>query len=102
MTENKKMKKALKILGNKYVVCTLIFILFFIIIDNNGLLTHYRLRKQNALLIEQKEKLEKDIYTDSLNYQKMTTDIDEIERFGRENYYMKKDNEEIFIVKRDK
>lgn len=102
MTEQKKTKKFLKVLGNKYVICTLIFILFFIIIDNNGFMTYYRLRSQNALLIQQKTELEKDIRTDSINYQKMTRDIDEIERFGRENYFMKRDNEDIFIVKRDK
>lgn len=102
MTEQKKTKKFLKVLGNKYVICTLIFVLFFIIIDNNGFMTYYRLRSQNALLIQQKTELEKDILTDSINYQKMTKDIDEIERFGRENYFMKRDNEDIFIVKRDK
>ncbi len=102
MTEQKKTKKFLKVLGNKYVICTLIFVLFFIIIDNNGFMTYYRLRSQNALLIQQKTELEKDIRTDSINYQKMTRDIDEIERFGRENYFMKRDNEDIFIVKRDK
>ena len=102
MTEQKKTKKFLKVLGNKYVICTLIFILFFIIIDNNGFMTYYRLRSQNALLIQQKTELEKDILTDNINYQKMTRDLEEIERFGRENYFMKRDNEDIFIVKRDK
>lgn len=102
MTEQKKTKKFLKVLGNKYVICTLIFVLFFIIIDNNGFMTYYRLRSQNALLIQQKTELEKDILTDSINYQKMTKDLEEIERFGRENYFMKRDNEDIFIVKRDK
>lgn len=102
MTENKNLKKAIKILSNKYVICTLVFILFFIIIDNNGFMTYYRLRSQNRLLQEQKEKLEEDILVDSVNYEKMTRDPAEIERFGRENYFMKRDNEEIFIVKRDK
>lgn len=102
MTEQKKTKKILKVLSNKYVICTLIFILFFIIIDNNGFKTYYRLRSQNAFLNQQKTELEKDIITDSINYQKMTKDLEEIERFGRENYFMKRDNEDIFIVKRDK
>ena len=102
MTEQKKTKKFLKVLGNKYVIFTLIFFLFFIIIDNNGFMTYYRLRNQNALLNQQKNELEKDILTDSINYQKMTKDYEEIERFGRENYFMKRDNEDIFIVKRDK
>lgn len=102
MTEQKKTKKFLKVLSNKYVICTLIFILFFIIIDNNGFMTYYRLRNQNAILNQQKTELEKEILTDSINYKKMTKDLEEIERFGRENYFMKRDNEDIFIVKRDK
>jgi len=102
MTENKNLKKTFKILSNKYVICTLVFILFFIIIDNNGFMTYYRLRNQNKILTEQKEKLEEDILIDSVNYEKMTHEPAEIERFGRENYFMKRDNEEIFIVKRDK
>lgn len=102
MTENKYIKKTLKVLSNKYVVCTLVFCLFFIIIDNNGLMTYYRLHKQNTILTDQKEKLKQEILTDSLNYEKLTNNPEEIERFGRENYFMKRDNEEIFIVKRDK
>ncbi|MBR5028723.1 MAG: septum formation initiator family protein [Bacteroidales bacterium] len=93
--------KILKKLKTKYAICTYVFLFFFIILDNNGVSTTYSLRKNNKMLKKQKVELEESIKTDSLNYVKMCNDTAEIERFGRENYFMKRDNEEIFIVKRD-
>ncbi|MBO4741403.1 MAG: septum formation initiator family protein, partial [Bacteroidales bacterium] len=81
---------------------TLVFLVFFFFLDNNGILTTRSLRNNNNRLKKQKAELEESIRIDSLNYMKMNKDAAEIERFGRENFYMKRDNEEIFIVKRDK
>lgn len=102
MVEKIKDKKWFKFLKNKYVITTIVFLVFFFFLDNNGLKTAYSLKKNNTMLKEQKAQLEESIAIDSANYVKMKTDPAEIERFGRENYYMKRDNEEIFIVKRDK
>ncbi len=102
MADKKKWSFIAKWLKNKYVLCTAVFLVFFFILDDNGVLTTYSLRQNNKLLKKQKTELEASILQDSLNCAKMTGNLEEIERFGRENYFMKRDNEEIFIVKRDK
>jgi cell division protein FtsB len=40
-----------------------------------------------------------EIKQDSINIIKLRTDMDAIEKFGREKYMMKKDNEDIFIIR---
>ena len=101
MTEKKKWGKALKILKSKYTICTLAFLVFFVFLDSNGILSTYSLHKNNRLLKQQKKELEEGIREDSLNVINMKNNSAEIERFGRENYYMKRKNEDVFIVVED-
>ena len=77
------MKKTLlaiwRIVKNKYVAATLIFLLF-------------ELRKDASII-------EKDIQQDSIAAVSLYGNPDAIETYGRENYYMKRENEDIFIIK---
>ena len=102
MAKKDKLHIFLKVLKNRYVICTLVFLVFFVFIDNNGLSTYRQLRKNNNMLKKQKKELEESIRTDSMNLELMRNNPAEIERFGRENYFMKRDDEDIFIIKRDK
>ena len=101
MEEKKTTKKWLKILKNKYVIATLAFLVLMFLFDDFGFLTTIRLRKNLDKLEDQKAEMLESIKQDSVAIVKMQNDIKEIERFGRENYYMKRDNEDIFIIKRN-
>lgn len=101
MEEKKSAKKWLRILKNKYVIAILVFLVAFVLIDDYGISTFVRLRKNLNKLEDQKSEMLESIRQDSIATIKMQNDIKEIERFGRENYYMKRDNEDIFIIKRN-
>ena len=40
-----------------------------------------------------------EIKQDSINIIRLKTDMEAIEKYGREKYLMKKDNEDIFIIR---
>jgi cell division protein FtsB len=58
---------------------------------------HEQLNSEINQLIEQKKKLELEIEIDK-KLIKDLQNIDNYEAFARENYYMKKENEEIYII----
>ena len=82
---------------NIYVAITIIFLIWIIFFDVNSFLSHYQLNSEINELKEQKKNLEIEIEKDKklIEYLK---DMDNYEAFAREKYYMKKKNEEIYII----
>ena len=92
------LRKIFKILTNRYVIATLVFVLVIVFFDQ------FNLRKQKELHRELKEQeaeieyLEKSIaqYKDSLRM--VTEDRESMERIAREKYFMKRDNEVVYKI----
>ena len=82
---------------NIYVAITIIFLIWIIFFDVNSFLSHYQLNSEINELKEQKKNLEIEIEKDKklIEYLK---DMDNYEAFAREKYYMKKKDEEIYII----
>ncbi len=68
--------------------------LFF---DANSYLFHRNLNKEINDLKEQKRLLEIEINNDKKLIEDLN-DLDNYEAFARENFFMKKENEEIYII----
>ncbi len=92
-----KKKKWFKILTNMYVLVLTIFVIWMAFFDTNSLLIHMELRNEIKKLEKQKEFLKDEIAKDKEVLQKMSNQ-DELEKLAREKYYMKKENEEIFLI----
>lgn len=92
------LKKILKVLINKYVLITLAFILWIVFFDSNNFFTRSRLRDKLEELQQEKRFYLDEIQKDSALTMKLLNDSAELERFAREKYLMKKDNEDLFLV----
>jgi cell division protein FtsB len=68
--------------------------LFF---DTNSLLIHRELRKEINKLEKQQEFLKEEIAKDRAIIEKLS-DPKELEKFAREQYYLKRKNEEIYLI----
>jgi cell division protein FtsB len=68
-----------------------------IFLDTNSYLIHSRLNNEIEQLIIKKENLKKEIEKD-IKFINDMKDLDKYEAFARENFYMKKDGEEIYII----
>ena len=92
-----KNSKFFKLLSNLYILTSLVFFIWIFFIDSNSILVNLELKKEINELNERKSLLEKQIEIDKkiiLNLK----DPDSLEKYAREELFMKKDNEEIYII----
>lgn len=89
--------KYFKFFTNLYVITSLLFLFWMIFMDTNSMIFHKELNNEIRDLTEQRNKLKIEIEKDK-KLIKDLNDIDNYEKFARENFYMKKDDEEIYII----
>ena len=92
-----KKKKWFGILTNIYVLVLTAFVIWMTFFDTNSLLIHMELRKEIKKLEKTQEFLKEEIAKDK-EIIKQLSDPEELEKFARENYYLKKKNEEIYLI----
>ncbi len=95
--ENIKQNKWFKISTNIYVLVSLFFIFWMLFFDTNSLRIFWSLNKKIDDLEGQKKELLRQINDDKLFIHKLSDSL-ELEKFGRENYFLKKEDEDIFII----
>ncbi len=86
------------LLRNKYVLTTLGFIIWLLFFDRHDIISQFKLRKELHKLEEEKAYYVKEIEKDSKNLNELLTNPKTLEKFAREKYLMKKDNEDIFVI----
>ena len=97
------MKKVLlsvwKVIKNKYVAVTLVFLLFFLFLGENNVLVTHQLTRDLVELNKEIDLLEHAIKQDSAEAISLIGNMEALETYGSEHYYMKRDNEDIYIIK---
>ena len=87
----------LRILGNRYVIVLVFFSGWMLFLDNTSYLEHRILNKQLEELENNKKYYQEEIRKDGENI-KLLNNPDQIEKYAREKYYMKRDSEDIYII----
>lgn len=85
--------------GLKYIVATLVFVALILFIDDYSLRVSSRLSSQVRELHDQERELSQAILQDSSANAQLRDNLDAKEHYGREHYYMKRPNEDIFVIK---
>lgn len=93
-----KGKKILNILKNKYLITIIGFGVWLLLFDQHNLVDRFKTRKYLSKLIEDTAYYHKQIVEDKLIIEKLKTDADNLEEFAREEYLMKADDEDVFII----
>ena len=81
----------------KYVIITVAFIIWMTFLDTNSFQIHNELNDEINILEKKKQALIEETKKDKELIDKLRN-IDSLEHFARENYNLKKENEEIFII----
>ncbi|MEJ6981922.1 septum formation initiator family protein [Pedobacter sp. P351] len=96
------MKRIVELFRHKYFLVSICFLVWMLFFDRNDLLSQYEYRSQlnkfkeeKAFYITQIEQVEKDL-------DELTTNRERLEKFAREKYLMKKDDEDVFVIIREK
>ncbi len=82
---------------NIYVISITIFLVWIFLFDSNSILLNIRLNKEIRELEERKEQLENQIEIDRKIISSLKN-LDSLEIYAREKLYMKKENEDIYII----
>ena len=86
---------------NKYLIVLIIFALWVIFFDKNNLIDRFEYINQKQELEEKKEYYKDKIEQDSAKLYKLRHNTEYLERYAREKYYMKRPDEEIFVITKD-
>ena len=92
--------KILKFVKSTYGIIIILFIFWMIFFDSNSLIIHSELNNDIKELNEQKTYYEKEIAKDNIELEMIQFDSG-LEKYAREKLFMKKDNEEIFLIEYD-
>ena len=84
-------------LKNKYSITFIVFVLWVAFIDQNNLVTQYQYRSQLELLEKEKAYFSVEILRTKTELEELSTNPKSLEKFAREKYFMRKDNEEVFV-----
>jgi cell division protein DivIC len=83
---------------NFFFISGILFFVWMLFIDNNHLISQIKLRAKLSDLEHEKAYFEDRIEEVKLEREALLTDKDLLERFAREKYFMKKDNEDLYIL----
>lgn len=89
-------------LRNKYFLTSFIFLLWLLIFDSSNLIDMYGTKKRIRKLNSEKVYYEHKIKEDKRKINELRTNKNNLEKFAREQYLMKKSNEELFIIDESK
>lgn len=93
-----QLPKKLQWIKNKYVIIITLFLLWMMFFDQNNFLRIAENYHELRVMQQQKSMLMKKIVLDSLHTEELLTDDKNLEKFAREQYLMKKPNEDIFVI----
>ena len=85
-------------LRNKYLMAVLIFLVWLLIFDHNSLIDRVKYLRTLHGMEEEKQYYLERIEEDSRRLNELKTDRDNLEKFAREQYFMKKENEDVFVI----
>lgn len=86
-------------LRNRYFLAIAIFFAWMIFLDKHDILTQWRLQRTVDKLQEDKAFYTREI--EDAEQERLDLDIND-EKFARERYYMKKSDEDVFIIEQKK
>ena len=92
-----KNNRYFKLFSNIYFITFTIFLFWILFFDSNSILVNLKLQKEINQLNERKAELEDQISIDKKIISSLQN-IDSLEKYAREKLYMKKENEEIYII----
>lgn len=88
-----------RIFLNKYFFVLVLFLLYLIFFDDHNLIQRYSNKKDIQQLEQEYQYYKDEIEANKTKIYQLKNDSVFLEKFAREKYYMKKDKEDVFIMK---
>lgn len=86
---------------NKYVITISVYVIWMFFFDQNNLVDRMKMSGEIRQLQADREYYMEQITKDSTRLHELSTDKDNLEKYAREQFLMKKKNEDVFVVIED-
>ena len=87
----------LKLFGNRYFVVMLLFAFWILFLDDASFIQHRVLNKEIKTLESNRDYYKNEIKNDQKQIKELNN-INKVEQYAREKYYMKRENEYVYVV----
>lgn len=92
------MKRIPKTLRSKYVITAIVMLLWISFFHNNDLISQISSRMKLQELREEQDYYKEQIEVTNAAIQDLTTNVESLEKFAREQHHMKKEDEDLYLV----
>jgi len=92
-------KRLQSLLLNKYSIVFMVFAVFVTFFDEHNLINRWKTSQKISQLEVELKYYQNEIKSTKQKKNELQSSNDNLEKFAREQYYMKKENEDIFIIK---
>lgn len=92
------MERLIYLFKNKYFLITMAFVVWMIFFDKNDLFSQYQYHQQVSKLKTERDFYQKETAKVRKDLDELTSDPQKLEKFARERYLMRKDNEDVFVI----
>jgi cell division protein DivIC len=90
-----------KMLRNKWIIISILFLTWIIFFDENSIISHQKNKRRLFELKQQEEYYRERIAIDNQKLEDLKAGEEKLEKFAREQYYMSKPDEDVFLVVED-
>jgi len=98
MIRFKLIDKIPPVFRNKYLLTIIIFFTWLMLVDSNNLIARYKAMRELHQLKKDKDYFLNKIEEDKRKLRELKTDNENLEKFAREQYRMKKADEDLYII----
>ena len=86
------------VVRNKYLIAGIAFLTWMLFFDRNDLMSQYDYRQELSKRNAEKEFYIVETAKTVKDLNELTTNREKLEKFAREKYLMKKENEDVFVI----
>jgi len=92
------MNRFLNLFKNKYFLVSTAFLVWMVFFDRNDLFSQFEYHQQVNKLEKERDFYQKETAKVHQDLDELNSNKEKLEKFAREKYLMKKDNEDVFVI----
>ena len=96
------MMRFLNLFRSKYFLVTSVFVVWMVFFDRNDLFSQWEYHQQVSKLEQERDFYQKETAKVHQDLDELNSNKEKLEKFAREKYLMKRDNEDVFVIVKEK
>ena len=87
-----------RIISNKYLIAALVFLVWLFVFDRNSLIDRIKYTQSLKEMEAEKQYYQESIEENSQRLEELKTNRENLEKFAREQYFMRRENEDVYVI----